>query len=265
MKKIIISCIALMLQLYVYSQVANPQRRFSKDINEREAWRHEEIEYIKNNADFIFEGVLDKTDEYPRVDKNGKVFGVESWYIKITKVFKGKLKPGTIELIRKTDRLPKKRFSEKQSESVFPADSVFIFFCKETKEYPYDTKYNIYPLDNKKILSDYNNNIVCTPSLFQLTIFEEKFNSLADIYRFISTLPHVKMPVITQRDTSFERVRGPSHPGTPHMMSQAMVDSLKAIRNAKLIHDADSMYKANLIRYQYEDSIERENKKKVNH
>jgi hypothetical protein len=161
MKKIIISCIALWLQLYIYSQVDNDQRRFSKDKNVKQAWIQEQIEDVKNNSEFIFEGVLDKTDEYPRVDKNGEVFGIESWYIKITKVFKGKLKPGTIELIRKTDRSPKTRRSEKQSESVFPADSSFIFFCKETKEYPYDTKYNIYPLDNKKILTIYNNNHCC--------------------------------------------------------------------------------------------------------
>ncbi len=119
-----------------------------------------------------------------------------------------------------------------------------IFFCKSAgDEFPYDPRYNIYPVDNKKILTLANNSPYCFLHLSLLRWFDKWVQSKGEIYRNISKLPDVKMPVLTKEDTTISM---PANyipkPGKPQHISKARSDSLKAIRRAKLLEDAKREY-----------------------
>jgi len=237
MKKIILSCFALLLlHNLMYGQAKNDPRAHSKDPAIKGAFLKEQTEDVKNNAEFVFEGIYQKQDVYPRgIDNNGMQVHVGSAIIKITKVFRGNLKPGTIETIGKCQpgpyeigESPNDRISNIISDS-----TKYIFFCRNAnKDFPYDTKYNIYPVDNKTILTAANQYISCGYRVPERYMFETKINSKGDVYKYISKLPHVKMPVITKEDT-VAVFCGKITPGEPQRMPQAYWDSLRAIQTAK--------------------------------
>ena len=69
-----------------------------KPLTLRDAFLKEQTEDMKNNAEFVFEGFYQRRDVYPRKDKNGEVYYPICDILKITKVFRGNLKIGTVEV-----------------------------------------------------------------------------------------------------------------------------------------------------------------------
>ncbi len=133
MKKIIICCFILLLHLYISGQSYKDPRFHSHDPKVREAFIQEQIENVKNNAEFVFEGTIQKMERYPRGENIAQANCIISNIVKITRVFRGNLKPGTIEIVygptaRSSDviNVPIKR----ESMIIYAGDSDNIFFCK---------------------------------------------------------------------------------------------------------------------------------------
>jgi Secretion system C-terminal sorting domain/Bacterial Ig-like domain (group 2)/Matrixin len=145
MKKIIIVCFTLSLFVSSFSQTMF------------EDHGHVNREDAINKSDYVFEGIIIKKTVYRRDEKK---ISVHSEIVKVTKVFRGKLLPGTVEIINYTEYGTLKRTSlDAASLKLHKLDTFCIFFCKEAKDFPFDPKYNIDPVDNKIILSDYHNSI----------------------------------------------------------------------------------------------------------
>ena len=215
-------------------------------------------EDVLNNAEFVFEAVVKKIDYYPRIDSDGlKRLGI-SWILKVTKVFRGNLKPGTVEMVGESGNgvgIQQQRETDNQQR-----DTLFIFFCRVANEYPYNPKYNIYPVDNKTILAIYSKEASDSYDRIDVNLrqgFNKRFASKGDIYRYIAKYPNVKIPVLTKEDTTFViKEMYPVIPGKPHGISKAKSDSLQAIRRAKLLEDAKREYRLK------QDSINAEEKAK---
>ena len=232
MKKILICCFALLL-LHNSSQ----GQVNSNDPTVFDAFLKEQNEDVKNNAEFVFEGYYQRRDIYPRKDKNGEVYYPTSVIVKITKVFRGNLKIGTVELagIQNLNCFipPSKR------ESYIPDSTKYIFFCRAAgKDHPYDAAYDIYPVDNKTILTSANKHVKCSFRILDDYMFESKMYSKGDVYRYIRKLPNIKMPVITREDT-VEVSRHKAIPDKP--LTQIQKDSLRAIHIEMRIRRADSI------------------------
>jgi hypothetical protein len=103
-----------------------------------------------NNSEYVFEGIIIKDSTYFRDNKP-----VKSEIVKVTKVFRGKLNPGTVEIVNFTECVVtyKNRAEYKKCWS----EKLCIFFCRNAKELPYDPEYNININDNKVLLTDYHN------------------------------------------------------------------------------------------------------------
>src|ERR1035437_2219382 len=87
MKKILISCFALFLLFsYIHGQAKYDPMAYPKD---HAAFIQEQNDDVKNNAEFVFEGFFQRSDNHP--------YSI-SVIVKITKVFRGNLKPGTVEV-----------------------------------------------------------------------------------------------------------------------------------------------------------------------
>ena len=101
--------------------------------------QHDSIrrENTLNKAEFVFEAVVKKIDYYPRIDNNGKKQGASSWILKITKIFRGNLKPGTVEMIAEN---PASVAESQRNSDKHLSDTLCIFFCRVAIEYPYDPK-----------------------------------------------------------------------------------------------------------------------------
>jgi len=237
MKKILICCFALLL-LHGYTDAQAIKSYFNDST--QAAFLKKQTENIKNNIEFVFEGFFQRRDIYPRKDKNGKVFYSYCDILKITKVFRGNLKPGTVELAGITDMNGFISPSERES-SIISDSTKYIFFCRAAgKDHPYDSKYDIYPVDNKTILTRDNTDII---RIFRIPgdhIFETKMRTKGDFYRYLSKLPNVKMPKLTEEDT-VEVYHGKVTTSRLYGITKAAKDSLMAIRIAKRIHRADSI------------------------
>ena len=266
-----ISCVTLLLLLgsQAFAQIDYKRINDGKD--------HVKInrDRIRDSAEFIFEGNIKSNEYYRRIDDNGRSRLYSSTIINVTKVFRGNLKLGTIEIINKLDPsyiLPPN--IERGTLKTLEADSVHIYFCKTSIKYPYDPKYNINQVNNKQILEYFNsNNSFCTISLRDQDGLgftgRYAFNSLGDIYRYIASFPNVKMPKLSKNDTSETRLR-PNYmegvkPDTPHGLPKAVADSINKARfriaGEKLQHKTDSINQIKNIRYK--DSIENSKKKVV--
>lgn len=57
MKKIIFCCFALLIYAYTNGQNIDP-RKYSHDPKARASFFNEQIEKVKNNSEFIFEGII---------------------------------------------------------------------------------------------------------------------------------------------------------------------------------------------------------------
>jgi hypothetical protein len=226
MKKIIICCFALLLHIYVYGQ----SRKHDTDSGGEAGFLQKQIEDVKNNAEFVFEGIIQKQDFYPRTDNNGTEYCAVSSIIKITKVFRGNLKPGTtIEFVCTQEyyngfQMPTQRESRK-------TNSAFLFFCRAAgKDYPYNTKYNIDPVDNKVIITDANYYTRCSYRLPTGNVFGNRFHSKAEYYRYISTLPNINKSVITAEDTT---IKVSNHVSYSSTITKAHADSVKRAQELK--------------------------------
>ncbi len=96
---------------------------------------------------------------------------------------------------------------------------IIFFSVKPADEYPYDPRYNIYPVDNKKILTLANDYVECLTSPTELRMFDKLVKSKREIYRIISKLPNIDKSAITKEDTGF------IDPGPPPRLTKAQIDS----------------------------------------
>ena len=108
-------------------------------------------------------------------------------------------------------------------------DPDYIFFCRVANEYPYDVRYNIYPVDNKKILTLASDYVDCIISPSEGSMFGKRFQSKREIYRNIIKLPNIDKSVITKEDTGFVR------PGPPPRLTKAQIDSLHHEKNMEML------------------------------
>jgi hypothetical protein len=232
----------------VHGQKKYDSRAYSRDPAVKSAFLKEQTEDVKNNAEFVFEGFYQKSDVYPRKDKNGKEYYPICNIIKITKVFRGNLKPGTVEIAAVQNKYsdftpPLKRESELYSDST----KKLIFFCRAAgKDHPYDATYDIYPVDNKTILMKANEYV---ESGFRMPVdymFETRMYMKGDVYRYIRKLPNIKMPVLTKEDT-VEVSNHKAIPGKPVGLTKIEKDSLKAIRIEKRRTDSIEHVRADSI------------------
>lgn len=220
MKKIIISCFAILLHIYTYGQSSLDTRSYSSNPEENKAFYLEQIANVKNNSEFVFEGIKQKSDCYPRIDKNGYQYCAISTIFKITKVLRGNLKLGTVEIIKQTNS-----YMPAQRENIkILRDSDYIVFCKATDEYPYDAKYNIYPVDNKKILTPSSDWVDCFINPLDGRFFEKWLRSKTEVYRNISALPNINKSAITLEDTT---IKVSDHVSYSTTVTKAHADSVK--------------------------------------
>ena len=211
MKKVIITTIALLLQLCMWGQTQKPDPRLhSKVPGDKDAFWKDQFDDVKNNAEFVFEGVVKRQDIYPRTDKNGKEYCAGSYIIKISRVFRGHLKPGTVELVTtiSPNSLTFEMPTERKSINIEPHDSVYLFFSKNAKiDYPYDKKYNIDQVSNKIIVTDANTYVHCMIKLPTIELFGYGIpgvTTYADYYKYICSFPNMDRSVLTKADTSFQ-------------------------------------------------------------
>ncbi len=224
MKKIIICCFALLLFVSSYAQEGCQKKGW-----DAVKYYNSERERIRDSAEFIFQGVTNSIDYYNRIDKNGKEYVAYSRIVKVTKVFRGKIRPGTVvEIVGKTSF--QVITNEPRKTRDLNGDSLFVFFCRLAKEFPYDPKYNISPVDNKIILTSFSD--IGNISIIHQTGLRKKFASKGEIYRYISTFPNIKMPVISKEDTVFpDRII--HKPMTLPGHTKDYIDSVKRVKESK--------------------------------
>jgi len=232
--------IMILLSLHVLAQKQDYDPRIhSKVPGVKEAFYAEQFDDMVNNSEYVFEGIFQKIEYYAREDKNGRKFCAVSRIVKITKVFRGKLKLGTIELVLEAPQygaynhhIPDKRetFEFKHFD-----DSVYIFFCNKTKEFPYDKRYNIYKVDNNVFLAKANKYLDCQFSVgfvngyFGMKTYRPEINSKIDLYKEMLKMPNINRAAIREQDTVPEPSR--SSPGAyRRVFNQAEIDSLRKIR-----------------------------------
>jgi hypothetical protein len=185
-----------------------------------------ERESAIKDADFIFEGIASTEEFYTRVGANGKEQRMRSSIVTVTKVFRGNLKLGTVEVLDEIEDwdISAKRVIVNLHRSLTRG----IYFCKVNKVYPFDSKYNIYAVDNKSILASCGFINLFVPGQW----FDKKFESKGRIYRYISTLPNITMPVISKEDTVFSDQ--PVQPKVFHGHTKAYVDSVNRENELKI-------------------------------
>jgi len=165
---------------------------------------------IINKSEYVFEGKIIMHSTYMRGNP------VESIIVRITKVFKGNLSIGTVEILRYVHSFFYETPEEGLKMRTNTQDSVElkkyinpdgIFFCRTAKEFPYDPKYNIDQTDNKIILTYYYNNkynigyygdrIVRTPEQGYTGIGVLKHGRIktkAEIYQILRRYPNLNIP-----------------------------------------------------------------------
>jgi hypothetical protein len=196
MKKILVlSCFGLLLFAGAYGQVPIDSR--TTPINRDDAI---------NKSDYAFEGVIVKTSTYVRDYKN-----TISDIVRITKVYRGNLKPGTVEIVNYTFfAIPRERdiYSPALSgEHKLDTTGTFgIFFCRVAKELPYNAAFNIDVVDNKVLLSDYHNDFDGDALDRTFRTGKEyygalgEFSSKAEVYRKLRKYPNLKIPDYAEPD-----------------------------------------------------------------
>jgi len=236
MKKIIISYFAFLFNLYTYGQSYEDPRANSEDTSVRRAFLQEQIKSVENDAEFVFEGTLQKVEFYPRTDNNGKPYYVISQIINIKKVYRGNLLPGTVEFIIKTNPLkifniafPYKRQNLTAS---YDTTAVNLYFCRTAgNNFPYNPKYNIYPAHNKIIITSASKYLACQVKLPAFRLFDYEWTQFfyrnCDFYKYLSSLPNINKSVFTKEDTTFPPRKNREVYRT-HPVTKAHIDSVEA-------------------------------------
>ena len=225
MKKYIISWFALLILINNYSQNIN---RSTQYLSYEDAF---------NESAYAFEGIIIKKSAYLRDNKP-----VLSDIVRITKVFRGNLSIGTVEIVNYVESLlfesPKmlRKTYEIDQLKKEKVDTFGIFFCKVANELTYDPKFNINSVDNKIVLSDYSNDP-----------FQHRFNRIlrthygyqggppgehdtkAKIYKLLKKYPSLKIPDYSEPepiDTTLKQIK------FGHHYSKHASDSLSRVNNS---------------------------------
>jgi hypothetical protein len=255
-KYIIVSIIGLLffnLQISAQNQNGNTGKNLQDRSDENRKFRRQNINNSIENADYIFEGTVLKNDIYFRNR------AINSQIINITKVFKGKLKLGTIEVLSYSSLIYiEDNINTRYSQTHFEHEAACLFICRIANELPFDSKYNIDKVDNSQIL--YCNDInVVSYNYFAgdgkgrvIDAGEGKargldtiFKNKTAVYKYLSTFKSIKIPrtllqeeekIVEEKRTSepkFSPIMGPEIPA-----SQSYVDS---IQNAMWKPSRDSL------------------------
>lgn len=198
--------------------VKHPERNRVKDSLE--------IERVKNKTEFIFEGYVQSIEEYPR-DGN---FYLISTIVKIKRVFRGNLKPGTtIEIITKPTNSGNSYYPAKRETLSTGGDSM-LYFCRDAgKDYPYDAKYNIHQVDNRVILAPASYFVHAIRIPHYGWIGDLSFKNRIEFFKYLKTWPNMNQSAFTKEDTVFESM---NYVSSSHTISytKAQVDSMNNLK-----------------------------------
>jgi len=235
LKKYIISCFAVILFL---STEAQQEKRINID-SIRKDYYATQLKRIKDSAEYIFEGIVRKKDHYMRPWKNGSEFNTTSTIVEITKVFRGNLRIGTVEIVNYADSRMIGNTKIRGSYKLNSGDTMKeIFFCNSSNIYPYDPKYNIDTVDNKTILNPFCSlgSLKSDPNDLYFNGISNKRLTKGEFYRFFGSFPNATMPILTKEDTTVLII--PSNhiaiPSKPKTYTTAEMDSLREISAKKL-------------------------------
>jgi len=190
MKKVLLSYLSMMIFTGIFAQVEPPIDR-DKMMKQSDSIRDE----IINKSEYVFEGNIIKNDIYFR---NNSVTSSE--IVKITKVFRGNIVPGTIEIVSFSSL--NMDGDQRVTGHVNSVDKFGIFFCRPAKEFPYDSKYNIDQVDNKVILS--YNGIIKYSSPYGYTglgvLKRGRINTKAEVYTLLKRYPNLNIPETAEKE-----------------------------------------------------------------
>jgi hypothetical protein len=176
-------------------------------------------ESIIKSADYIFEGTASTREIYTLVGGDGKKHLMSSTIVSVTKIFRGNLKLGTVEILH--ELIPEQGWINEKREIVkipYPLTHG-IYLCIINNEFPFNLSNSIHPVDNKTILVSRSNiNLIIAREWL-----DKQFESKAQIYKYIRTWPNIKMPVIAAEDTMI-KVSG--HKSFSSTMTKAHADSV---------------------------------------
>lgn len=218
----------------------------------------EQRKHIKNtlsNAEYVFEGKIIRYGYYHRNDEM-----IFSQIVQIKKVYKGKLKLGTVEILDVNNN--NIVLSEKRTIDTAKRENSYVFICRKAYEYPFDSKYNIDLVDNKTILRPYNDiggaEINLNYSGNKPKGLDSLFDTKVSLYRYLEQFPKIKIPknyfdeipiikdeIICQNPPIFEKCR-------EQIMVDSLdkLDSLRKINKIKETHIRDSVKLLNRHKFQ---------------
>ena len=235
-----------------------------------------EREMTLKYSEFVFEGVIQKFDIYLRKDSHDLEYTASSLLVKVAKVYRGngKIRKGNVEIVDRG------RYclinGQKRETSKRDSGMIFIFFCREASEFPYDRLYNLDSVDNKTILTEF----LYSEWGIDLNSYDSKklnldFESRTEIYEYLKTLPDMDIVAIDQQEQqasqdSFNRLKSlpDSDLGPRSLWRDLSIDQTDSLIKIKFSHiktfpapDAEWMYKINHGGYNKKDSMERINQK----
>ncbi len=229
MKKIIIFCLAIINALDGYSQIMQDSPGHVNPYNREEAYK---------KADYVFEGVIIQRSFYMR----GKD-AIESDIVKVQKVFRGNLVPGTVEIVNYADNAsfnsPKleRTFADAAKFRKYKVDTFAFFFCKADTALPYDPQYNIDVVDNKVLLSDYHNYSSKKPYFNRVERwanyggyhgFAIYGKTKADVYKQLKKYTNLKIPDVAEPEPIDSTI--PKHIASGDHFTKHESDSISRVR-----------------------------------
>jgi len=223
MKKILLSCFALLLALCSFAQEIDLSKKYRED--------------AINNSPYVFEGVIIKESYYTRNNDP-----VSSYIVRITKVMRGKLKSGTVEIVCHQNEgvvTDKRDVYDNKGSQRIDEDTLCIFFCKPaTSELSYDAKYNIDTVDNNVLLSGYHNR---DPSEFRMSVSHRRkgdyyggldiyFKTKVEVYQYLSKFKRLNIPAdeLKEKKVSEPKVEEKRSISMPRYTKQQSDSILKA-------------------------------------
>jgi hypothetical protein len=162
-----------------------------------------------NESEYVFEGIIIKKSAYHRNNNT-----LASDIVKVTKVFRGNLMIGTVEIVTYANMVAMEYGKER--ETLLAADlrkhhndTLGIFFCRLAKEFPYDKRYNIDVTVNKPVLTDYHNKemtsttgdrIISTHYGYDGIPFlkQGRIQTKAELYQILRKFPNLKIPDVAE-------------------------------------------------------------------
>ncbi len=152
---------------------------------------------IINKSEYVFEGTIIKCDGYFR---NNSVMCSE--IVKITKVFRGNLVPGSIEVLSYSNSILVDGY-KREAWKLNSYDKFGIFFCRIAKEFQFDPKYNIDKVDNKEILT-YKGRIQYSPygGSYEgiVNLKNGKITTKAELYKILKRYPNLNIPETAEKE-----------------------------------------------------------------